>query len=251
MKKLVLILLSTLALCSQSYAQLGSLDKDLVFTPVDPCRIVDTRNPGGNTGVIPAGVARSFLALTTANYFVQGGSATNCNLTAGTNTAAIVLNFTVVNPSTSGFITAFPANTTAPLAATLNFNAGDIKGNNATLKLGQEGGYQLKVFTTSQTHLVADVVGYYAKPIATALDCYQTPQVLSPINIPIPSASRYVGFVTAPACSTGYTASGTSCASTSAIANLSAVVNSVCYANHSNDLESVAALQRCCRTPGR
>ena len=250
MKKLVLILLSTLALCSQSYAQLGSLDKDLVYTPVVPCRLLDTRNPGGNTGVIPAGVARSYLALTSTNFSVQGGAASNCNLTAGTSTAAIVVNFTVVNPSTNGYITAFPANTTAPLAATLNFNAGDIKGNNATLKLDQAaGGYQFKVFTTSQTHLVADVVGYYAMPAATALDCYQTAQALSPINIA--AGGRYVGFMTAPACNAGYTASGTSCASTSAIANLSAVVNSVCYANHSNDLESVAALQRCCRTPGR
>lgn len=250
MKKLVLIFIVFSALYSQTHAQFGSLNNDLVFTPVAPCRIIDTREPGGNTGRLVADAARNFLAWTTTNFSVQGGSATNCNLTGNTNTAAIVVNFTVVGPSTGGYITAFPANTAAPLAATLNFNAGDVRGNNATLKLNQAAGQaQFKVYTTSQTHLVADVVGYYAMPVATVLDCYSTAQVFGAINLS--AGGKFVGFAIAQGCATGYTAAGTSCASTSALANLSSVVNSVCYANHSSDTESVAALQRCCRTPGR
>lgn len=250
MKKLTLLFVVLAALCSQAQAQFGSTDKDLVFTPVVPCRILDTREPGGNTGKLIADVARNFIARTTTNFSVQGGSATNCNLIGSTDTAAIVVNFTVIGPSTAGYITAFPANTVAPLAATLNFNAGDIKGNNATLKLNQATGQpQFKVYSTSQTHLVADVVGYYAMPAATALDCYTTAQAFSPIDLP--AGGRFVGFVIAPACNAGYISSGTSCASTSALANLSAVVDTVCYANHSSDTASIAALQRCCRTPGR
>lgn len=250
MKKLVSIFVSLAALCSQTYAQFGSTEKDLVFTPVTPCRILDTREPGGNTGKLAADAARSFLAWTATNFSVQGGSATNCNLTGNANTAAVVVNFTVVDPSTGGYITAFPANMTAPLAATLNFNAGDVRGNNATLKLNQVVGQaQFKVYTTSQTHLVADIVGYYAMPVATVLDCYSTTQVFGSINLP--AGGKFVGFATAHGCVSGYTAAGTSCASTSALANLSSVVNSVCYANNSTDTESVAALQRCCRTPGR
>lgn len=250
MKKLVLIFAVLSALCSQTYAQFGSVDKDLVFNPVVPCRILDTREPGGNTGKLVADTARSYLAWTTTNFSVQGGSATNCNLTGNTNTAAIVVNFTVVGPSTGGHITAFPANTTAPLAATLNFNAGDVRGNNATLKLNQAAGQaQFKVYTTSQTHLVADVVGYYAMPLTTVLDCYSTAQVFGAINLP--AGGKFVGFAIAPGRATGYTAAGASCASTSALANLSSMSSSVCTANHSNDTESVAALQRCCRTPGR
>ena len=244
------VAMSLLTFSTISFAQLGSLSSDLVFTPVTPCRILDTREPGGNTGKLVADVARSYLGFVASSFAVQGGSATNCNMVADTKTAAIVVNFTVVYPATAGYITVFPANTSAPLAATLNFNAGDIVGNNATLKLNQTAGeYQFKVYSTSQTHLVADVVGYYAMPTRTAPECYTTAQVFGAINAP--AGGRFVGLAIAPACNSGYAAAGTSCAGTSALSNLSSVVNSVCYANHSTNTESIAARQRCCRTPGR
>jgi hypothetical protein len=155
---LVLTACSTLA-----SAQLGSLSTDLVYTPVTPCRIIDTRNAGG---VLAAGSIRGFNGWG-SNFATQGGAASNCGIPATTDTAAIVVNFTVVSPITAGYITAYPSNAAQPLAASLNFIAADVKGNNAILKLNQTGvGSHLNIYTTSTTHLVADVVGYYAKPIA-------------------------------------------------------------------------------------
>jgi hypothetical protein len=76
-----------------------------------------------------------------------------------------VVNFTVVSPTAAGYITAYPGNSaTVPVAATLNFNAGDVKGNNTVLKLNQTGtGADFGIYSTSATHIVADVVGYFAK----------------------------------------------------------------------------------------
>ncbi len=174
---LIMTAVSTLA-----SAQLGSLSTDLVYTPVTPCRIIDTRYAAA--GQIAAGLVRSFKGWTTTNFASQGGAGgSNCNIPASTNTAAIVVNFTVVAPAAVGYITAFPGNVAQPLAASLNFNAGDVKGNNAILKLDQTNATnQLKIYTTSTTHLVADVVGYYAKPVAIPMVSLSSDLVYTPVT---------------------------------------------------------------------
>jgi hypothetical protein len=145
---------------------LGALSTDLVYTPITPCRIMDTRNTGANAGILIAGSTRSFVGWNDS-YTLQGGDNTDCNLPFSTDNAALVLNLTTVNPSSAGFITAFPADAVQPLAATINFGAGEVKGNNAFLKLNQTiGQADFNVYSTSATHLVADVVGYYAKPVS-------------------------------------------------------------------------------------
>lgn len=252
----VLAGLSLIAFSTGATAQLGSVSKDLVFTPVAPCRILDTRNPGSLSGILTAGSTRSFLGSVLSSFAIQGGSATNCNVLEGTDTAAIQVNFTVVNPSTGGYITAFPADTAAPLAATLNFNPGDVKGNNASLKLNQTSGqFHFKVLATSQTHLVADVVGYYARPKATALDCYISEAVGSTGSIDNILNGRYWGSAVANSCAAGYVSYGIPICNTSSIlVNLSSVdgtqLNGVCVANHSTNTETITASQRCCRVPG-
>src|SRR5256885_16998335 len=69
---------------------LGDSAADLSYTPVTPCRILDTRIVGGP---IAAGGQRNFL-VTGTNLSSQGGSATGCGVpTAGT---AAVINFVAV-----------------------------------------------------------------------------------------------------------------------------------------------------------
>ena len=174
---IVLVACSTLA-----SAQLGSLSTDLVYTPVTPCRIIDTRS--AVAGQMTAGSVRAFNGWTTTSFASQGGTGgSDCGIPANTTTAAIVVNFTVVTPSSGGYITAYPGNAAQPLAASLNFNTGDVKGNNAVLKLNQTGvGSHLNIYTTSATHLVADVVGYYAKPTATPLVSLSSDLVYTPVT---------------------------------------------------------------------
>lgn len=167
MKKLICLLFALATITSPAHAAVGDLSSDLVFTPVTPCRILDTRGVGPRTGLMTAGSTRLFYGISSSNNFPgQGGTSPNCNVLFSSDVAALVLNFTVVTPSTSGYITAYPSDATLPLAATVNFSAGAIVGNNATLKLNQttstDGAFN--IYTTSNTHVVADVVGYYAKP---------------------------------------------------------------------------------------
>src|SRR5438094_114956 len=57
---------------------LGDTTDDLVYTPVVPCRIVDTRSGGG--GVFLPGNQRDWLAFSPGGFAGQGGSATNCGI---------------------------------------------------------------------------------------------------------------------------------------------------------------------------
>ena len=59
---------------------LGDTADDLVYTPVTPCREVDTRNAGGPLGT---NSSRDFKVwVSSGGFTAQGGSATNCNIPA-------------------------------------------------------------------------------------------------------------------------------------------------------------------------
>lgn len=177
---------------------LGENTNDLVFVPITPCRIIDTRLAGG---AIAANTTRSFDVTAVSDYAFQGGSATNCGgAGAAGSFAAAAINFTVVTPSGNGYITAFPFLTSQPLAATVNYATGDIRGNYAVVKLDQgASANELSVFSFAQTHLVADMVGYYTNPVLGAIECEETVSA----NITVNALSTGTG--SSPACSAGYT----------------------------------------------
>jgi hypothetical protein len=256
MKKLFALLAAALTFTSTAFAEIGSLSRDLVFTPVTPCRIMDTRNPGTKSGILAAGSTRGFFGWAPVNYSAQGGAATNCGSLLGTANATILVNFTVVTPDTGGFITAFPADVldaNRPLAATVNFTAGSVVGNNATIKLNQTGTGEddFKIFTTSNVHVVADIVGYYSRPVATALECVtvkgsQVVTALADFN------------VSPAACTAGYTLTGSSCRSLIynvvnwAVTGFFGTASAVCSGtNLTASTQTVEAYAICCRIPGR
>lgn len=238
---------SVLIASANAWGQLGSADKDIVFSPVTPCRILDTRN----TSILSAGETRGFNGPGVISFQSQGGSAGNCNLLKNEPIAALVINFTIVNPSNGGYITAFPTtNSPRPLAATVNFSAGDVLGNNAVVKLSEnELSYAFNVYTTAQTHLVADVVGYFNAPPVSKLHCYTTPQNVGQINVP--NSGLFLGNATAPACAASFSSAGTSCVPSSPLVNLTGIAGAKCDANHFFNTETIAASQRCCRVSGR
>lgn len=240
-------------MATNAFAQIGSAASDLVFTPVTPCRIMDTRNPGSNSGMLLAGTTRTFYGISSAsNYPSQGGSSPNCNIPFITDVAALVLNFTVVTPDTGGFITVFPADATMPTAATVNFTAGAVVGNNATLKVSQTTGNQFKIYTTSNLHVVGDVVGYYSKPVATALECQDTTAATAAINLV--SGSQFVNYAFAAACPTGFTSVAIRCGVNSNVAaafEYSAASEGYCGAHSPTNTETLSARRTCCRIPGR
>lgn len=255
----LLALLTTLF--NPAFAQLGSQSSDLVFTPITPCRILDSRGMGGP---IYANNSQAYKAWA-SSFTAQGGSATDCNTLQSTDMSAVVINFTVVNPATGGYITAYPFSNgpNKPTAATVNFTAGSVVGNNATLKIGRSTQpFDFTVYTTSTLDLVADIVGYYAKPVATAIECTT---VFSAVTDLLPGTSQSIY---SPQCSAGYTmmsggcyrASGSTTGNTNAYgfaitgsAHATNPLTHYCGMNnsHATETSSVQAKGLCCRIPGR
>lgn len=132
---------------------------DGLFTAYDPTRLLDTRgqSPLGNSVPLYPGGGLE-LALT------QGGS--------------IAYNVTSVD-GTGGYVTAFPAGTPRPNTSTVNSVGGsDIVANFAITQVSNRG---LGFFSQSQTHLLADLQGWFSGPSATAT---QPP----PANTPPPTS---------------------------------------------------------------
>lgn len=224
---------------------LGDVATDLVFVPISPCRLFDTRVAGG---AIAANSTRGFDVTAVSDYTFQGGSASNCNgAGAAGSFAAAVINFTVVTPSGAGYITAFPFGGTQPLAATVNYTAGSIVGNMATVALDQgASANELSVYTFAQTHLVGDIVGYYINPQATALQCVDTADTSTPV------AAGATANSVAPVCAAGYTQTATNCESSTWQMPFVFFSGGTCSAqNNSASAATLRSSRTCCRVPGR
>jgi len=147
----------------------GSSQADLVFTPVTPCRIIDTRVAGGP---IAAGSQRNFFA-TGIGFSSQGGFNGDCGVPFGPATA-VQVNLIAVNPAGPGDLRAFPFGATVPLASVLNYaNVQDSRGigslyiaNDILVKICDLSVSSCSFdFTvqadTNNTDLVGDVMGYF------------------------------------------------------------------------------------------
>jgi hypothetical protein len=134
-----------------------------VFTPVTPCRIVDTRNPGPVSGAFAPGESREFFVYGTTEIADQGGNPAGCPSPRG-EPSAVHLNITTVPLAGNGFFTAFPANVSPPLASILNYRTGvQNVANAATIKTFiQAGAREIEVLNAGGTaHLIIDVLGYF------------------------------------------------------------------------------------------
>jgi hypothetical protein len=76
------------------------------------------------------------------------------------NARAVVLNVTIAEPDNSGFATVYPGGALRPNTSNLNFRAGQAIPNAVIVGLGPTG--SIDVFTSARTHLLVDVVGYFA-----------------------------------------------------------------------------------------
>ena len=127
------------------------------FTPVDPVRIVDTRDGTGVAGrhVDPLGAG----AVTEFVVTGVGGVPTS-------GVGAVVLNVTATEATGRGYLTVFPCGDARPLASNLNVVKGVDNANLVTAKVGRDG--RVCVFASINTQFVADVSGWYADDFAAA-----------------------------------------------------------------------------------
>jgi hypothetical protein len=128
----------------------------LKFNPIKPCRILHTSNPNGPYG------GPSFSPLETRRFLLQG--APHCPIPVGAQ--AVSFTVTVLNSTTTGFVTVFPNGTTMPNVSTVNLrpawalaNSGIVKLSPATTPNGD-----LAIFAgtgTASLGMILDVTGYF------------------------------------------------------------------------------------------
>jgi hypothetical protein len=223
---------------------LGALGNDLVYTPVAPCRILDTRNVVA--GPIAANGTRNFVAFGVSNFTSQGGSATNCGVNPLAATA-VAINLTAVTPAGAGYATAYPFGSAQPLAASINYAAGAIVNNALIVQTPNPiASFDFTLYTFAQSHYVADIVGYFAPPVATALQCVDTADTNTAV------AAGATANSVAPACPAGYTQTATNCESSTWQMPFVFFSGGTCSAqNNSASAATLRSSRTCCRVPGR
>ncbi len=116
------------------------------YQPITPARLVDTRSGTGAARLTAGG---------TLDVPVTGHAGI-----PATGVGAVVLNLTAVNPSSGGYLTAYPAGQARSSASTLNFGSGTTLANNVVVKVGTGGAVRL--YGSAATDVLVDVQGWFA-----------------------------------------------------------------------------------------
>jgi hypothetical protein len=172
---------------------IGDPNADLVYTPINPCRYIDTR---GGAIVSPATPRAYDLFFNGSAY---GGSA-GCTVLENV-AAAIAVNVTIDQAQAGPAFLAIKPTLAAPTTSFMNWTAaGTQLANAGVVTLDQSGADpEFFILVSSPTHVLVDIFGFFAEPQATAL------QITNPTtNWSITSGS----FSVTVACPAGYTITG-------------------------------------------
>jgi hypothetical protein len=152
-------------------AAVGDADSDLLFVPLDPCRIIDTRS--STLGKMQPNVVRDFKVVGTTGFEAQGGNPGGCGIPAGATVpaaAAIMVNITAVDAEGGGNMRAWEFNQAMPNTSSINYQQlSPVKMNIANGLIVPIAGVSslsadLSVMAVqNRVHLVADVSGYFTR----------------------------------------------------------------------------------------
>jgi hypothetical protein len=135
-------------------AKAQSPARELVYTPITPCRAFSLSTP------ILAGQTRTFQISGNGSFVAQGGPATGCGVPASATAVAIALH---ANSGKSGYLTAFAQGAPQPPTTTMLVPANEPTTAGAIVGLGSTG--MLAVYARYGTNVTGDITGYYAPPI--------------------------------------------------------------------------------------
>jgi hypothetical protein len=184
---------------------LGSVTSDLVFTPLTPCRVLDTRlGDPPYRGPYNVGDNISFAVTDPINSAGKNqGGAANCGFPYLSGTG-VALNITAVPVGAGGDLRIFPVGGTPPSASIINFQSGINIANAANVAIAYGAGgndVTINVEFGTGVYIVADILGYFAPPVATAV---QTQRVVTTNN----AVGAGQWSIDSPACPTGYSLVG-------------------------------------------
>jgi len=124
------------------------------LTSITPGRLLDTRVGAGyitidgqsqGTGSLAAGAPFDLVVAGRGGVPLSGVN-------------AVVLNVTVANPATAGFLQVWPSGSTRPTASNVNYAAGQTIANLVIVKVGASG--KVSLLSYAQTEAIVDVVGW-------------------------------------------------------------------------------------------
>jgi hypothetical protein len=149
-----------------------------------PARILDTRTGLGHSGTVGAGQA------ITVDVTGVGG-------VPNSGVAAVVINVTVTGPTKGSFLTIYPTGVSRPTASNLNFAAGQTIPNLVVAKVGSDG--KIRAYNQAgSTHLIFDVVGWFAKAGTAPEDTTGGPQVVDGTSLGAPLSPAERAAITSP-----------------------------------------------------
>lgn len=134
----------------------GAISDPGAFAALTPARILDTRNTGGK---LAASESRDLQILGAGNV-------------PASNVSAVVLNVTVTETSSGGYLTVFPSGTPKPLASNLNWSPGLTIPNLVVVKVGSNGKVTLLQSGPGTAQVIVDVAGYFLDGAVTQLGMY-------------------------------------------------------------------------------
>lgn len=120
------------------------------FNPVSPTRLEDTRD---SVRLEPGDV-----------LIVQVGGRDDLP----SSLTGAVMTLTAVDPQSDGYLTAYPCDRTRPSTSSVNYNAGEVVANTATV--GVSSGGAVCIYTYAATDVVVDLIGWFGAIIASAND---------------------------------------------------------------------------------
>jgi hypothetical protein len=144
---------------------LGDVAKNLVYTPVTPCRILDTRNAGTGSPLAAGSSKNYYVHGSAGKISAQGGNATGCSAPNG-EPSAVHANFTIVSTGTSGTtkgnIRVYPKDYPEPTSSLVNYKLGTVFTNAATIRTCTNCGQDITIKAQfNATRVIVDVLGYY------------------------------------------------------------------------------------------
>ena len=137
---------------SAYFTQSGS---GLQFSPVTPCRLIDTRQTGTP---IQGGSSQNFI-------IPQLGG---CNIPS--SAAAYSLNVTVVPHGSLGYLTVWPAGLAQPNISTMNSRDGRTKAEAVIAQAGSNNA--ISIYASNTTDVILDINGYFGAPGAQTYQFY-------------------------------------------------------------------------------
>ncbi|MEO8739076.1 MAG: hypothetical protein ABI537_05160 [Casimicrobiaceae bacterium] len=245
----------------------GFGDSDsLVYTPLQPCRIMDTRSATAGSGVQGPILGNSVKSIpgtitTGTNWGAYGGNASSdcgLNSTVGDSIYAVAIVITVLNPNFDAYLGVgdTPSLPTVLANVALNFTHGQGLSTVYIVSQLNQSSISFAMPAGLSANIIFDVIGYFALSQATPLAC-NTAQILGTGTANVPANSGLA--VTFPACASGYSRTGTGCFSSYSNSfywlNDNSPVQGNCFWHNNTagalDANHFRAEVICCKIPGR